>query len=136
MHKGIYYVSADTPERGSQVELCLEGEFAGLALEREYLRFGRCDNGIMPLVKTLAGLPGDEIAIDQNGIYVNGTLWPSSAIRALDSKGRQMPAQLLTGVIPMGKALVLSAHAGGFDGRYFGLVELHRLRKVEPLILF
>lgn len=136
MPRGIYYVSAAVPEPGSQVELCLEGEFAALALEREYLRTGRCDSGIMPLVKTMAGLPGDEISIRSDGVRVNGGLFPESVIRVFDTKGRRMPVQLQSGVIPQGKALVLSAHAGGFDGRYFGLVDMDKLKKVEPLILF
>ena len=136
MPKGIYRITDGGFERGDQVELCLEGAFAELALERGYLRTGRCENGIMPLVKTLAGLPGDAFAIERDGITVNGALLPESAIRAFDNKGRRMPVQLQSGVIPQGKALVLSAHEGGFDGRYFGLVDMDKLKKVEPLITF
>ena len=38
--------------------------------------------------------------------------------------------------IPDGLALVLSdRHPGGFDGRYFGLVPIAALQKVEPVFL-
>ena len=145
MPKGVYRISEGRVSdgllaRGDTVEICLDGAWAQEALARGYLRPGRCESGTMPLVKTLAGLPGDEIAIeqagDEAGIYVNGVLFPQSVIRDFDSQGRRMASSLQAGVIPKGQALLLSAHAGGFDSRYFGLADLRQLKKVEPLILF
>lgn len=140
MPQGIYRTSEANLERGSQVEICIDGDFAEFALERGYLRPGRCESGTMPLVKALAGLPGDEINIvhlgDRPGIQVNGILLPKSEIKPFDSQGRPMASRLKPGVIPLGKALVISRHDGGFDSRYFGLVDLRRLKKVNPLITF
>ncbi len=136
MPKVIYRTSEGQLSRGTDVELCLDGENAKLALEREYLKPGRCEAGVIPLVKAIVGLPGDKITISQNGIAVNDQLRPLSAIRPLDSKGRPMISRLQTGLIPEGKALVLSEHEGGFDGRYFGLVDLKNLKKVEPVLIF
>ena len=136
MPKGIYRTSEGNLERDNQVEICLDADFAELALERGYLRAGRCESGAMPLVKALAGLPGDEISIEQAGIHVNGTLLPKSEIKPFDSQGRPMTSFLQPGVIPLGKALVISEHDGGFDSRYFGLLDFQKLRKVNSLITF
>ena len=61
--KGVYRI---TPEhspvdlaKGDLVSFCLHGEFADLAKERGYLQAGSCDNGLRPLLKRLAGLPGE-----------------------------------------------------------------------------
>lgn len=122
--KGIYHVASGLPAKGDLVTFCLEGEYAALARERGYLEAGSCPSGLRPLLKRLAGLPGDHIEAD------------SLAVRALDSQGRPMPSVPLPGVIPPGLALVLADHPGSFDSRYFGLVPLDSLQRVEPVFLF
>ena len=72
------------------------------------------------------------------GIAINGRLWPQSRAVSRDSHGRPMPKAENFGsqTIPGGLALVLSdRHPGGFDSRYFGLVPMASLRKVEPVFL-
>jgi len=142
MPKGIYQIIRDSPVigRGDLVSLCLEVEpFAALALERGYLRSGSYPCGLEPLLKIVAGIPGDSLDINPDGIWVNGQLQPESRIVSLDSRNRPIPVSLsLTpGVIPNGMTLVLSGgHPGGFDGRYFGLVPLTSLQKVRPIRIF
>jgi conjugative transfer signal peptidase TraF len=109
-----------------------------MALKRNYLRAGACPNGLEPLLKRVAGMPGDHIEVGQDGIAINGRLWPQSRVVARDSHGRLMPEAENFGsqTIPPGLALVLSdRHPGGFDSRYFGLVPMASLRKVEPVFL-
>src|SRR5208283_2676663 len=54
---GLYLRSPETPHRGSMVQL-------------------------RPMMKHLAGLPGDTIRVTPEGSYINGRLWPNSAIPA------------------------------------------------------
>ena len=122
--KGIYRLSQGTPEKDDLVTFCLEGEFAALARERGYLEAGSCPSGLRPLLKRLEGLPGD---------FVDPADFPA---RAIDNQGRPMPSVLLPGVIPPGMGLVLTGHPGSFDSRYFGLVPLNSLQRVEPVFLF
>ncbi|MDL2210246.1 conjugative transfer signal peptidase TraF [Desulfovibrio sp. OttesenSCG-928-O18] len=123
--KGVYRIAPGQDlARGDFVSFCLHGEFGNLAKERDYLQAGSCENGLRPLLKRLAGLPGD---------YIDAA---SLTIRMADSQGRPMPSILASGVIPSGMALVLSEHEGSFDSRYFGLVPLESLQRVEPLFLF
>lgn len=119
--KGIYRIVSGAPEKDGLVSFCLEGEFAELALERGYLEPGSCPSGLRPLLKRLAGLPGDFVA-------------PSAfPIRSVDSHGRPMLPALAPGVVPFGMALVLADHPGSFDSRYFGFVPLESLQRVEPV---
>lgn len=122
--KGIYRIVPGAPERNDLVSFCLEGEFAELALERGYLEPGSCPSGLRPLLKRLAGLPGD---------FVDFAMFP---IRSVDSHGRSMSPALVPGVIPSGMALVLADHPGSFDSRYFGFVPLESLQRVEPIFVF
>ncbi|AGW12399.1 putative conjugative transfer signal peptidase TraF [Megalodesulfovibrio gigas DSM 1382 = ATCC 19364] len=135
MPRGLYRLTSEVPQRGDVVACCLEGETAALALARGYLRPGGCPSGAQPLLKRLAGLPGDFVQVDQEGIHINGVLQPDSRSRQADRQGRELPQQALhSGIIPQGQALTLSNHhSGGFDGRYLGLVPLDSLRTVEPL---
>ncbi len=121
--KGLYRVVPGVPEKNDLVSFCLEGEFADLALERGYLEPGSCPSGLRPLLKRLAGLPGD---------FVDPSAFP---IRSMDSQGRAMPSALSAGAIPSGMALVLAYHDGSFDSRYFGLVPLDSLQRVEPVFV-
>ena len=122
--KGIYRLAPGAPERNELVSFCLEGEFAALALERGYLEPGSCPSGLRPLLKRLAGLPGD---------FVDPASFP---IRSVDSQGRSMSPALIPGVVPPGMALVLADHPGSFDSRYFGFVPLDSLQRVKPLFVF
>ena len=122
--KGIYCLVSEAPTKNNLVSFCLEGEFAELALERGYLEPGSCPSGLRPLLKRLAGLPGD---------FVDPASFP---IRSVDSHGRSMSPALVPGVIPSGMALVLADHPGSFDSRYFGFVPLDSLQRVKPVFLF
>lgn len=122
--KGLYRLASGTPVKDDLVSFCLEGEFATLAGERGYLQAGGCPSGLRPLLKRLAGVPGDVVDISRLDI------------RRHDSQGRTMPCALPSGVIPSGLALVLADHPGSFDSRYFGLVPLDALQRVEPVFVF
>lgn len=120
--EGLYCISPEAPGKGDFVTFCLEGEFAALALERDYVKPGSCPSGLRPLLKRLASLPGDLVDLS------------ALDIRATDTKGRPLSSVLKNGVIPPGMALVLADHPGSFDSRYFGLVRLDALRKVSPVL--
>ena len=139
MPRGVYRLIPGLLERDDLVSFCLEeGDFASLALDRGYLRPGSCPNGLEPLLKRVAGIPGDRLEISQGGIAINGRLWPQSRAVYRDGHDRPMPdaKSLKSRMIPDGLVLVLSdRHPGGFDGRYFGLVPIATLQKVEPVFL-
>jgi conjugative transfer signal peptidase TraF len=136
---GLYRLASRAPARGDLVAFCpQQGALAALALERGYLGPGLCASGTRPLLKRLVGLPGDGVEIVPAGILVNGQLQPRSQVRTLDSHGRPLPrGALISNIIPANKALLLSdGHTGGFDSRYFGLVDLRALRQARSVMTF
>ncbi|WP_320005662.1 conjugative transfer signal peptidase TraF [Maridesulfovibrio sp.] len=135
MPHGIYQIVPGKPGRGDLVTFSLaeDNPYFQISLERHYLGL----NGNRPLLKILAGLPGDSIEIADNGICVNSELLPRTQAKICDRHGRQLPIFLKSTVIPSAKGLALSTYTGNsFDGRYFGLVELSRLQRVIPVLTF
>ena len=138
--RGLYRASAASPVRGDIAGFCLDGAAATLARERGYVAPGSCGQ-VRPLLKYVAGVPGDTVTVTEDGILCGPCsgprcLWPVTAL-PVDSLGRPMPPSLLKdGVIPAGKALVLTTHPGGFDSRYYGFVPLESLQKMDPVFTF
>lgn len=138
MPVGLYLLGSETVGRSELAAFCLppENPFSGLAEQRGYLHNGLCPSGRQPLLKKVAGLPGDMVEIDEAGIVLNGKQLLGTKRPASDSRGRAIPDSLLKeGVIPDGSALLLSQeHGGSFDSRHFGLIPLSALYKVKPII--
>lgn len=140
--KGIYRIAPGAPERGDLVAFCLESPvWTSLARERGYLGSGSCPSGLRPLLKRLAGLPGDAVTVTPDGIQIKSAagsadVWPAPA-RRNDSMDRPLPeSSLRVGVIPDGMALALAGHPGSFDSRFFGLVPLAGMTRVVPVCTF
>ncbi|MDD2464481.1 MAG: conjugative transfer signal peptidase TraF [Desulfobulbus sp.] len=136
---GLYRLASEPLHRGQIVAFCLDDpKFIQLARERGYLAPGSCPSGLRPLLKVINGLPGDKICSFDGRIMVNNRVLEHTKILGRDNQGRAMPpSHLSSGVIPAGKALLLSQHHdGSFDSRYFGLVPIVSLRPVEPVITF
>lgn len=91
-----------------------------LALERGYLPRGLCPSGTGPLIKTIAALAGQDIAIDGR-VHVDGRLLDNSDVRQADAEGRALPT-IAGGVIPAGNIFLHSRFPGSYDSRYFGPV--------------
>lgn len=141
MPTGIYVLepAEEKPQRGDMVTFCLESDnpFTALARERDYIGTGTCPSGLKPLLKVLAGLPGDLVEVSPDGIALNGSFLSGSARPDCDSQGRPVPPTLLKdGPIPEGLALVVSQqHSGSIDSRHFGLVPYDSLQKVSPVLI-
>jgi conjugative transfer signal peptidase TraF len=139
MPRGLYQILYEAPAKGDLVGFCLDknNPFSALAQERSYLGPGSCTSGLRPLIKVLAGLPGDRVELQPDGIVINGEMLSGTERPETDRAGRLIPDSLLiAGTIPPGQALVLSpAHPGSFDGRHFGLVPFDSLTKIRPLLI-
>ncbi|MBD5646485.1 MAG: conjugative transfer signal peptidase TraF [Desulfovibrio sp.] len=138
--RGIYLEAGGQPKRGDLVSFCLSGRWAQLAKERGYLAPGACNSGLRPLLKRVAALPGDEVLVTSDGIFTvsktDKKFW-RTPLRRHDAKGRELPESALrSGAIPQDMTLVLAEHPGSFDGRFFGLVPLASLQRVEPIFTF
>lgn len=135
---GLYRItSTATIQRSQMVSICLEdAEYIQLARERGYLLAGSCESGLRPLLKHVAGLPGDVVETGGVLLAINGSVLLNTARRTSDSRGRPVPSRLKDGIIPPVMALILASDNNSFDGRYFGLVPIKKLQPVTPLLTF
>jgi conjugative transfer signal peptidase TraF len=118
----------DTLERGQIVSVCPPPDALFLdAQARGYLAKGRCPGELEPMLKPVAGLPGDSVQQTPQGLLVNGQLLSNSIALSSDSQGRplkpSLPGESFT--IDQDQILLVSGVSPrSFDSRYFGTLPL------------
>lgn len=75
------------------------------------------------VVKYAAGVAGDSVDVDSNGIRINGKLWGPINPVVLDKAHLTLAQVTRHYVVPAGKVLMLGTLPHTYDGRYFGLVD-------------
>ncbi len=123
---GLYRAMNDAPtlERGAIVLYCLPPSIARFAHDRGYVpKGGRCAEGLVPIGKIAAALPGDTVAVTPDGITVNGRRQLHSRSLISDQMGRRLP-RLVGGpyVVRRGEIWLLAPSDRSFDSRYLGPV--------------
>ena len=109
------------------VTVCLpRTDMVRQAITRGYIHTGSCPDGLEPLVKPIAALPGDVVAVDPAGIRVNGIPVQGTAQLSRDSGGRRLlPVPVGAYTVAEGDVWLLSGHdPRSFDSRYFGAVPM------------
>lgn len=119
---GVYHRVPGPVHRGAIVVVCLPADIGTFARSRDYLGRGPCPGGVERLGKRVAAVAGDTVAIDADGVRINGFLLPDS--RPLVSDARHRALQWAkNAVVRSGELFLLSTdHPRSFDGRYFGAV--------------
>lgn len=136
--KGLYWTTHSPLGQGSYVMFCppMERAFAEAA-SRHYFWPGNCPGGFRPLLKRVAGLPGDVVAVADDGVRLNGRLLPWSKPLVLDLGRRPLPR--LAGkdfALQEDQLWVMSdTQPHSFDSRYFGPIERAWVRAVvRPIV--
>lgn len=124
---GIWRMEHRSPVKGDFVLFSFpaQNHLTMAAIERGYLR----DNGhgYMPLMKKLAALPSDRIAVT-DVVSINGVEWTNGQILRVDSKGREVVSIAVSEIVAPGMCWVLSDYnPRSFDSRYFGAVPLSNI---------
>lgn len=138
--RGLYVASAlgEHPvARGDLVAAC--PDTAAVRRLGRYWTNGRCPggagrpDGIRPLAKPVAGLPGDTVRVDSLGVWVGGKLLPASAPLSHDRAGRPVGPALGVHVLGPGEYWLHSGRVPtSIDSRYAGPVRLV-LERLRPL---
>lgn len=71
-----------------------------------------------PIIKRVAGVPGDEICRTDERVFLKGTL-VAVALKT-DSAGRELPRWSGCKTLDEGEFFLLNDHPRSLDGRYFG----------------
>ena len=136
--RGLYRIAREPRRRGGLVIFRLPARLSALALARGYALPGDHLGGAMPGLKRIAALPGDTVAVEPDGVRVNGVLWPESKPLGRDSSGRRLEHYPF-GVyrVPAGEVWLLSDNPRGWDSRYFGpLPFANVVSAARPLLTF
>ncbi|ANP91594.1 conjugative transfer signal peptidase TraF [Rhizobium leguminosarum] len=106
---------------GDMVFVCPpENDAVSEGFERGYLRSGLCPGGFGPLIKTVAAVGGQRIAIAGN-VTIDGRPIANSRLVSQDGQGRPL-RPYAGGTIPAGFLFLHSPFPGSWDSRYFGPV--------------
>jgi conjugative transfer signal peptidase TraF len=137
--RGLYLFAPVPPHRGDVARVCLPPAIAAYAIRREIERTGGdCPSGQIALGKVVAAAEGDVVDVERDGVRVNGALWPQSAQKALDSRGRPVDLRQSFGPRRLGPGQVwlMGRHRDSWDSRYFGPVERSALAgRFIPLLI-
>lgn len=118
--RAVDVLSVSPITRGSVVLVCLQDEIAAIASERNYLGAGKCPYGMAPIGKEVVAVAGDHVAIEPQGVKVNGVLISNSQQALTDGEGGEMPQVRVQRVLQEGELLLINDKPDSFDGRYFG----------------
>jgi conjugative transfer signal peptidase TraF len=125
-----------TVARGDLVELCPPIGFDAEAHARGYVRNGPCPGGTIPFLKMVAAIAGDVVAVDAQGIRVNGRPLANSKAKRADRAGRPLASQPF-GVrnIPVGYVWLYGTNVWSADSRYYGAVPVNTIGyRARPII--
>lgn len=86
----------------------------------------------LPLLKPVAGVPGDHIALLDQELRINGV---SFGLVLLHTHGKALPQMVGSWVVADGEIFVASAVPRSLDGRYFGSTKVTALTAVATPFL-
>lgn len=111
--KGLYWrARAAALDHGDWAIVSGDSPAARWIAEQRFLAHG------WPIIKRIAGVPGDEICRDGLHVSVNG-IGVATAFKA-DSMGRVLPEWSGCATLQEGEFFLLNNHPRSLDGRYFG----------------
>lgn len=127
MPRGLWQVSkAGEVARGDAVVVCAPpGPASQIGRERGYIGPGMCPSDTGPLLKIVAAVAGDAVAVGPHGLAVNGAVLADTAQLAHDKAGRPLPVWppgIYT--VQPGTAWLTTPAADSWDSRYWGPVRL------------
>lgn len=127
--QGLYWLSGDPFTSGRWVAVSARSADAQWAQKQGFV--GRD----WPLLKQIAGVPGDEICRDGSVVLINGK--HAAIAREVDSRGRLLPVWAGCQRLSQEEYFLLAPHPDSLDGRYFGATESADLAGVaHPVLIF
>lgn len=110
--KGLYLRGGGALRKGDWAIVSARAPAAIWIAEHEFLAPG------WPIIKRVAGVPGDEICRKSERIFINSAL--VAVALETDSAGRELPRWSGCTTLGDGEFFLLNDHARSLDGRYFG----------------
>lgn len=73
--------------------------------------------------KIVAGVPGDTVRVNVDGIHINGETWGPLNPEVIEKAGLETESLYTEYTIPEGRYLMLGTLPRSYDGRYWGLID-------------
>lgn len=89
MREGLYLNKSSSIKRGDIVAACIPNAYTELGIQRLYIGKGTACYGVMPIIKKVIALPGDNVVLTDHFIAVNGIQYPYKTEYS-DSLGRPL----------------------------------------------
>ena len=136
---GIYHLEPVSGNiwRGELVEFCPP---ATVTPEKfPFYLHGSCPGGGMPMLKMVAGIPGDHLHVNMDGVWINGQRLPFSQQVVGSARFPQvrLPHQQGDFVLGQGEYWIYGSGANrglaaqSFDSRYWGRIKLTDIRGIS-----
>ena len=124
-------------QRGMFVVVCAPLVAAELGRRRGYLAAGRCLTETEPLLKVVAAVAGDAVAVSADGVAVNGCLSPHSRALSHDAAGRPLsPWPQGHFQLRGGQLWLYADNDRSWDSRYWGPAQTADVRaRALPLLV-
>lgn len=135
---GLYKVDKTDVKisRGKLILICPpDTKFFHKANANGYVAKGFCPSGFEPLIKKIAGIPGDDIFINKS-VYINGIKQPKSRVYDRDPRGYKLkhPPKKAYHLKKNQLFLLSDYNKRSFDSRYFGPVTVDLIQGSIMLI--
>jgi len=135
---GFYQKVNDAIGQGAYVAFCpIKREVFDMALARNYISTGDCENGYRPLLKRVLAMAGDTVSISKHGVFINAKHVANSAQMEADATGAVLPAYRLDQHTLSDQEFLLMSDINpkSFDARYFGLAKRSEITAVVQPVL-
>lgn len=126
---GVYRETIKAYKRGDYVLLCPPlSDPVKEAFKRGYFGGGPCPGRYEQFMKKIAGMPGDRVDINADGVFVNGIKQAYSEPLSNDSQGRPLPVLNLHQILSVGEVILLTdGSSKSFDSRYLGVISAKQI---------
>jgi conjugative transfer signal peptidase TraF len=122
MPAGLYLLDDGPVRRGDVVLACPPATSAAWAMRRGYIGGGKCPGRTRQIGKQVVAIAGDEVQLQNDAVFINGSLLPRSARQDRDSQGRPL-SRVSEGTYRLAAGEVWlhgTHHPRSWDSRYFG----------------
>lgn len=123
---GLYWLSDDPFTHGRWAVVSARSDDVHWARERGYVG----EN--WPLLKQVAGVPGDEFCRNEDTVFVNGKRLGVAG--PYDSRGRELPVWAGCHLLSEAEIFLMNPNPNSLDGRYFGATDIGDLDGVATLV--
>jgi conjugative transfer signal peptidase TraF len=127
MKEGFYVKTGGAIKRGDIVAACLIDPYKSIGLKNHYIEKGTKCDGVVPVIKRILAIPGDNVLLTSNNIIVNNIAFPFKTL-STDSSGR------ILNIYPRGKYFHLTGYwligtgsEKSWDSRYWGPVYANQI---------